>query len=300
MNTDHLILSISPSAYVNFRGVAATNNCGLIGSSIASTILAFAPGDLSFGPSPYMASAINYGQIPANCPISSAANYSADSYSYCFQTIIMPDQVWALNPGWEDCDGEPAWGLPPQCILDPPRALIPTAALAPSPTNIPDPSVSAAPASTPLQPLAPMTGLPINSLPLPVSNDKSVPVNARPTASHGVGDPVETNQASYVDPPPSPTVDGIDRPVRLPPLNNNDWESDKSWNPATVSQPQQIFFVNAYNVIYTLPMDPSTLRIRLPTSLLQVKRLLPARLSTPLVHQYTLHRTVLLQPLALA
>ena len=249
--TDHVILSISPSAYVNFRDVAATNNCGLIGSSITSTILAFAPWDLSFGDFPYEATSINYAQIPTNCPISSAANYSAASYSYCSQTLIMPPQTWAFNPAWANCDGSPAEGQVLQCIMDPPRALIPTAALAPSPTNIPDPSVSAAPASAPPQPLAPITELLINSSPLPVSNTKSVPVNARPTASHGVGDWVETNQASYVDPPPSPTVDGIDRPVRLPPLNNNDWESDESWNSATVSQPQQTPVLTFAGSIYT-------------------------------------------------
>ncbi|KAK0510969.1 hypothetical protein JMJ35_006521 [Cladonia borealis] len=180
---------ISPSAYVVFRDVAASNNCGLIGSSIACTMLAFAPSDLlSMEKGPYMArSTINYAKIPSICPVSSA-NYSADSYSTCFPTLIMPYSVYALNPAWANCNGDAVEGLILDGIMDPPGVLIPTAALAPSPTNIADPFLSAAPASAPLQPLAPMTGLPINPLPLQVSNAKLVPVNARPTASHGVGD----------------------------------------------------------------------------------------------------------------
>ena len=251
-STDHVILSISPSAYVVFRDVAASNTCGLIGSSIASTMLAFAPSDLlSMEKGPYMArSTINYAKVPSICPVSSA-NYSADSYSTCFPTLIMLYSVYALNPAWANCNGGAVEGLILDGIMDPPGVLIPTAALAPSPTNIADPFLSAAPASAPLQPLAPMTGLPINPLPLQVSNAKLVPVNARPTASYGVGDPVETNQASYVDPPPSPTVDGIDRLVRLPLLNNDDWETNESSIPATVSQPQQTLVLTFAGSVYT-------------------------------------------------
>ena len=53
--------------------------------------------------------ASNYTQIPSTCP-SSSASYSADSYSACFPTLIMPSQEWALNSAWIKCNGDPTEG----------------------------------------------------------------------------------------------------------------------------------------------------------------------------------------------
>ena len=287
-STDQVIRSISPSAYVVFKDVAATNDCGLIGSAIASTMVAFAPSDLLMGEQAEDGTPIDYAQIPSSCP-SSAPSYSADSYNLCFPSLVMPLQVFDMNPAWKNCNGDPTRGWILSGIMDPPRALIPTAALAPSPTKISNPSLSAAPASALLPPLAPVTDLPINSLPSPASKAQLVPENAEPTASHRIGDsnvlpqvdspsqtiiesssiqsqprdstqpplspdpqsgrdqpnlPLHNNgdpakQASYVDPPPSPTGDGIGRLVSLQPLNNNDWGKGEPLNPATGSQPQQ-------------------------------------------------------------
>ena len=229
-----------------------------------------------------MGNAIDYAQIPFNCPNSSTSD-PTDFYSACFPDILMPDQLVALTPGWKNCNGGPATGLEHLVIRDPPRALIPTAALAPSPTPISDPSLSAAPASTPLPPLAPVTSLPINSLPAsasmvqpqvdPPSQTKIDPssIQSQPRDStqsplsvdsqsgrdqpnlrlHNDGDPAKTDQASYGDPPPSPTVDGIGRPVSLQPINNNDWGKVEPLNLAAGSQPQQTPVLTLAGFTYT-------------------------------------------------
>ena len=57
---------------------------------------------------------------------------------------------------------------------------------------------------------------------------------------HAEGDQVETNQASHMDLPPSPTIDGIDRAASPQPMKTNAWENGGSSNPMTRSQPQQI------------------------------------------------------------
>ena len=207
-STDYIIRSISPSAYIVFRDVAASNNCGLIGSSIASTTVAFSPSDLVMLEDAY-SSVINYAQIPPNCPNSSASR-SADSYSACFPRPRMPSQLWDMNPAWTNCnifyegitDPSSAPLLPtplPPAPID--IALVPTDALVPSPTKISNPSLSAAPASAPLPPLAPVTSLPINSLPSPASMAQQVHESAEPTASHGIGDSKILPQAH----PPSQT-----------------------------------------------------------------------------------------------
>ena len=68
---------------------------------------------------------------------------------------------------------------------------------------------------------------------------------------HNDGDPAKTDQASYGDPPPSPTGDGIGRLVSLQPLNNNDWGKGEPLNPVTGSQPQQTPVLTLAGFTYT-------------------------------------------------
>ena len=241
-STDQVTRSISPSAYVVFRDVAATNDCGLIGSAIASTTVASPPSNLLMGKQAEDGTTIDYAQIASHCP-SFAPSYSADSYNLCFPSLVMPLQVFNMNPALKNCNGDPTRGWILSGIMDPPRALIPSAALAPSPTNISDPSLSAAPASVPLQPLAPVTSIPIDSLPSPASMAPLVPESAGPQPGrdlpslrlHNESDPAKTSQASCVDPLPSPAREGMGRLLSLQPLNNDDWGKGEPLNPATGS-----------------------------------------------------------------
>ena len=267
-STDYVIRSISPSAYIVFRDVAASNNCGLIGSSIASTTVAFSPSDLVMLEDAY-SSVINYAQITPNCP-NSSASHSADSHSACFPKLRMPSQLWDINPAWTNCnifyegitDPPSAPLLPTPIPVDPIEvALVPTDALVPSPTKISKPSLSAAPASAPLPPLAPVTSLPINSLPSPASMAQQVNESAEPTASHRIGDSKILPQVH----PPSQTEidsssiqsqprDSTQSPLGAGSQSGRDQQSlhlHNEGDPATGSQPQRTPVLTLAGFTYT-------------------------------------------------
>ena len=173
-------------------------------------------------------SAINYAELRSNCQIS-PNNYSASSYDDCFPRLALPSQVQALNPTWSNCDDSAMQYLLLGNIHDPPRVLVPTnALLALGPSKTLDPPFSAAPASTPLHFLAPVTGARRSASPSPISNKQPAPPNAgraqsdQNTGPDSTGEPQDLSQAdspSQGDPAPSPL-----------PSESDPWESTQAPN----------------------------------------------------------------------
>ena len=125
--------SVSPSVYVVFPLIAATNDCGLVGNAYTSWTLgvpehqlstyqrglgtsAFNPADLGCpGPDPHL-DGDQYG-------LEDAANQGAPS-------VLLPGDLTALDPAWKSCVlGGLGLGR------DPPRALQPASNMAPKATG---------------------------------------------------------------------------------------------------------------------------------------------------------------------
>lgn len=138
----------SPSIYVIFPVISATNECGQLGHVYTSLTESFAPGELStIDGLSFTYGAFNAGDLP--CPPSdgfeteldiNSKPASLDTAIMAFESVYaqevkpfvqLPDRVTQLDPAWMSC------GLSLIDVgIDPPRALKPAANLAPEVTAV--------------------------------------------------------------------------------------------------------------------------------------------------------------------
>lgn len=125
----------SPSVYVDFYSLSATDSCGYRGSTINSTLLAFDPGELSTVATA-MYSAINMDSAPASvydfndlpCPPMSvmwSQWYKPEPGEPYRPLIVFPSKLLDVDPLWKICTPGYFTGYDPPRTLDPAAALVP-------------------------------------------------------------------------------------------------------------------------------------------------------------------------------
>lgn len=127
--------STSPSIYVKFPTVSATDDCGLIGSAVTSITLAFSLGELStlsWDDKALTAgtSALDTADLPCG-PWNGTDHFLPvpwSNSSYYQPLIVLPSKLIDVVPAWKSCTADIFEGQ------DPPRTLSPAAALVPAPT----------------------------------------------------------------------------------------------------------------------------------------------------------------------
>ena len=149
----------SPSIYVDFYSLSATDFCGYLGPIIESTLVAFAPGELStiatplnvgiggaLGSIPSITSVYNFDDLP--CPPMSVMwdQWYKPAPGEPYRPLLaFPSKLTALDPLWKSCNQGYFTGY------DPPRTLNPASAMVPkvTPPSSPNPDqVAAKPAAT--------------------------------------------------------------------------------------------------------------------------------------------------------
>ena len=185
----------SPSIYVNFYSLSATDSCGYRRSSVNSTMIAFAPGELSTVATamyPVLESAItpgsvyNFDNLP--CPPMSvmwSQWYKPEPGEPYRPLIVFPSKLLDIDPLWKVCTQGPFTGYDPPRTLDPATAMVPKVTPPSNPNPDPRPATSAATQEN----LPRKTTTPAD--PTRTSNDPSV------AKSHGSGgmqaDPSQQN-----------------------------------------------------------------------------------------------------------
>ena len=142
----------SPSVYVAFYSLSATDDCGLRGNNIKSTMLAFAPGELSTvqghlwggGVQEQKTKVFNFADLP--CPPYDVMYddwYKPAPGEPYRPLIALPEKVRDLDPWWSACtDAFYFTGLDPPRTLEKATAMVTPASPAanPDPTITPDPA----------------------------------------------------------------------------------------------------------------------------------------------------------------
>ena len=159
------VSSTSPSVYIGFPLVSASDACGPVGPTFTSLTLAFAPGELStmlyYGAppdDPYGMSAVSSRVLDTNdlpCgPLDKAGNWWVQGGpSTGYQPLVeLPTKLQQLVPEWSSCYGNAFQGQ------DPPRTLSPGTRLTPEPTT-----VHANPQTAPAAPSPPIPSLPVET-----------------------------------------------------------------------------------------------------------------------------------------
>ena len=196
--------STSPSIYVRFPTVSASDACGFIGSALTSITLAFSPGELStFVWELYMStstqtytSALDTADLPCG-PWNGTDKFLPEpwsNYSSYQPLIVLPSKLVNMVPAWKSCTADMFEGQ------DPPRALTPAAAMAPTPTDaetdpqgnppLPSPPIASLPRKTGAANLQPTDPSPTLNPP-PEANDPSV------GASGDLSTPNEPSKPNY-------------------------------------------------------------------------------------------------------
>ncbi|KAM0794421.1 hypothetical protein BDR22DRAFT_875835 [Usnea florida] len=144
----------SPSIYVNFYSLSATDRCGYRGTAINSTLLAFAPGELSTVATamyPALESAMtpgsvyNFDNLP--CPPMSvmwSQWYKPEPGEPYRPLIIFPSKLLDLDPLWKVCTPGYFTGYDPPRTLDPATAMVPKVTPPSNPNLDPRPATPAA------------------------------------------------------------------------------------------------------------------------------------------------------------
>lgn len=125
----------SPSVYVDFYSLSATDSCGYRGTTINSTLLAFAPGELSTVATA-MYSALNMDNAPTSvydfndlpCPPMSvmwSQWYKPEPGEPYRPLIVFPSKLLDVDPLWKICTPGYFTGYDPPRTLDPAAALVP-------------------------------------------------------------------------------------------------------------------------------------------------------------------------------
>lgn len=159
----------SPSIYVAYHDISASNSCGQVGSKHTSITLSFQPGQLStidyspglfgFGGNPGKPKSFDLKNLP--CPPQSLidAQESANQPGLSLPArgtyapiIAPPPAIQSLDPAWKTCVSFYAF--------DPPKTLAPAVAMVPSPT----PAKQADPQITPAMPRPTVDGPPVQTI----------------------------------------------------------------------------------------------------------------------------------------
>ncbi len=196
--------STSPSIYVRFPAVSASDACGIVGSAVTSITLAFAPGELSTfvwedyekTSSQTFTSALDTADLPCG-PWNGTDKFLPEqfsNYSSYQPLIVLPSKLIDFEPAWKYCTADIFEGQ------DPPRTLSPAAAMVPAPTHADKHAQKNAASPIPSGPALPVeTGLgnskPADPDPDPTLKSPTKSINPSPGAS---GDPGDNNS------PPKP------------------------------------------------------------------------------------------------
>ena len=179
--------STSPSIYVRFPTVSASDACGFIGSTSTSITLAFSPGELSTfvwelyrgTSSQTYTSALDTADLPCG-PWNGTNKFLPEpwsNYSSYQPLIVLPSKLINMVPAWKSCTADIFEGQ------DPPRALTPAAVMAPTPTDTGRDAQNNAPSPSPSIP----------SLPRKTESVSPQPADPSP----------KTNSAPKADDPPT-------------------------------------------------------------------------------------------------
>lgn len=126
--------STSPSIYVKFPLVSASDSCGLIGPAVTSITLAFSPWELStyeWNSPAGTTLALDTADLPCG-PWNGTNHFLPELWSnssYYQPLIVLPSKLIDVVPTWKSCTADIFEGQ------DPPRTLSPAAAMVPTPKN---------------------------------------------------------------------------------------------------------------------------------------------------------------------
>ena len=219
--------SISPSVYVVFKDVSATNGCGILGRAYANVTIPYGPSELSTlwstdqGP-------LNYADLYSNCSElaasisrtfvcqSDGANTTPDCSSqlsanityndvlskHCFPRLEFPTRLTSYHPNWASCFVDHI----DRFIYDPPRTLEPAHAMVTSPIKGDDSTISAAPASSAVHSLPTITSAASVSQP---SETPQIDPKRPPSVVLGAGNTVEPTTSDLVQDPLSGFLEGL-------------------------------------------------------------------------------------------
>lgn len=144
----------SPSIYVNFYSLSATDSCGYRGNNINSTLVAFAPGELSTVATAMYpalesnitpASIYNFDNLP--CPPMSvmwSQWYKPEPGEPYRPLIVFPSKLLDMDPLWKVCTQGYFTGYDPPRTLDPATAMVPKVTPPSNPNPDPRPATPAA------------------------------------------------------------------------------------------------------------------------------------------------------------
>ena len=216
----------SPSVYVAFYSLSATDDCGLRGNNIKSTMLAFAPGELSTvqghlwggGVQEQKTKVFNFADLP--CPPYDVMYddwYKPAPGEPYRPLIALPEKVRDLDPWWSACtDAFYFTGLDPPRTLEKATAMVTPA----SPAANPDPTITPDPAQpVPALPVQTDAGQPAKAADDPSDNknpDGGVPLKQadpqQEEASKAPTDPpaVDPGTNNNANPPATPQHDDKD------------------------------------------------------------------------------------------
>ena len=198
----------SPSVYVAFYSLSATDDCGLRGNNIKSTMLAFAPGELSTvqghlwggGVQEQKTKVFNFADLP--CPPYDVMYddwYKPAPGEPYRPLIALPEKVRDLDPWWSACtDAFYFTGLDPPRTLEKATAMVTPA----SPAANPDPTITPDPAQpVPALPVQTDAGQPAKAADDP-SDNKKPDGGVPPTPTLKQADPQEDEASKpSADPP---------------------------------------------------------------------------------------------------
>ena len=203
----------SPSVYVAFYSLSATDMCGFRGNNITSTMLAFAPGELSTvqghlwggGVQQQKTKVFDFADLP--CPPFDVMYddwYKPAPGEPYRPLIALPEKVRDLDPWWSACtDAFYFTGLDPPRTLQRAVAMVTPA----SPAANTDPTVTPDPAQpVPNLPVKTDAGPPAQATGDPSENNNHVPPpQTVPSGNGRASDPSPINGV-----PPSPTLKEAD------------------------------------------------------------------------------------------
>ena len=191
----------SPSVYVAFYSLSATDACGLRGNKIESTMLAFAPGELSTvqghlwsgGVQHQKTKVFDFADLP--CPPYDVMYddwYKPAPGEPYRPLIALPEKVRDLNPDWGACtDAYYFTGLDPPRTLQRAVAMVTPA----SPAANHDPTITPDPVQpVPTLPVKTNAEQPVKATGDPSQNKNLVPPpEAVPSGSGSASDPSPVN-----------------------------------------------------------------------------------------------------------
>ena len=232
----------SPSVYVAFYSLSATDDCGLRGNNIKSTMLAFAPGELSTvqghlwggGVQEQKTKVFNFADLP--CPPYDVMYddwYKPAPGEPYRPLIALPEKVRDLDPWWSACtDAFYFTGLDPPRTLQKATAMVTPVA----PAANPDPTVTPDPAQpVPVLPVQTGAGQPAKAADDP-SDNKDPNGGVAPTPTLKQPDPqqgdaskdpaVDPGTNNNANPPATPQHDDKDPQQGTDPKANDSGSND--------------------------------------------------------------------------